>query len=80
MKYVWMNEEDSMFTKEGSLVEVPYVEPSFWEFLMSSPGFQGLMAYDRIMWTTWYDMCNTLCVVWNMIRIMMHVTLIAWLS
>ena len=34
MKYVWMNEVDSMFAKEGSLVEVPYVEPSFWEVLM----------------------------------------------
>ena len=44
-----MNEANNIFTKEGSLVDVPYVEPSFWEFLMSSPGFQGLMAYDRIM-------------------------------
>ena len=26
MKYVWMNEVDSMFSKEGSLVEVPYIE------------------------------------------------------
>ena len=32
-----MNEADSVFAKEGSLVEVPYVEPSLWEVLMSSP-------------------------------------------
>ena len=36
MKYVRMNEANSVFAKEGSLVEVPYVEPSFWEVLMSS--------------------------------------------
>ena len=29
IEYVWMNEEDSMFAKTDSLVEVPYVEPSF---------------------------------------------------
>ena len=29
IKYVLMNEADSLFTEEGSLVEVPYVEPSF---------------------------------------------------
>ena len=28
-KYVWMNEADSVFAKADSLVEVPYVEPSF---------------------------------------------------
>ena len=27
MKYVWMNEADTVFAKEESLVEVPYVEP-----------------------------------------------------
>ena len=37
IKYVRMNEADSMFAKEGSPVEVPYVEPSFWEVLMLSP-------------------------------------------
>ena len=30
MRYVWMNEADSVFAKEGSLVEVPYVKPLFW--------------------------------------------------
>ena len=29
MKYVWMNETPSLFAKEGSLVKVPYDEPSF---------------------------------------------------
>ena len=52
-----MNEAEFVFAKEGSLVEVPYVEPLFWGVLMSSPWFQGLMEYERIIWTTWYDMC-----------------------
>ena len=80
MKYVWMNEEDSVFAKEGSLVDVPYVEPSFWKVLMSSPWFEGLMAYERMIWISWYDMCNMLCVVCKMISMMTHVTLMAWLS
>ena len=29
VKYVRMNEADFVFAKKGSLVEVPYVEPSF---------------------------------------------------
>ena len=44
-----MNEADSMLVKEGSLVEVPYVEPLFWDVLMSSPRFRGLMAYERMI-------------------------------
>ena len=75
-----MNEADSVFAKGGSLIEVPYVEPSFWEVLMLSPWFQGLMAYERMIWTMWYDMCNMLCSVCKMICMMMHVTLMAWLS
>ena len=47
-----MNEADSMFVKEGSLFEAPYVKPSFWEVLMSSPSFQDLMAYEIMMLTT----------------------------
>ena len=79
MKYVWINEADSMFVKEGSLVEFPYVDPSFLEVLMSSPWFQGLVAYERMIWTMWYGMCNMLCVVCKMISMMMHVTLLAWI-
>ena len=33
VKYKWTNEADSMFAKEVSLVEVPYVESSFLESL-----------------------------------------------
>ena len=29
VKYEWMNEADSVFSKEDSLVEFSYVEPSF---------------------------------------------------
>ena len=45
MKYVRMNEADSVFAKEGSLVEVPYLEPSFWEVLILSP-WEGLIVYE----------------------------------
>ena len=34
MKYVWMKEADFVFAIADSLVEVPYVEPSFWEVVM----------------------------------------------
>ena len=44
-----MNEADSVFAKKGSLVEVPYVEPSFWEVMTSSPWSQGLMAYEIML-------------------------------
>ena len=37
MKYLRMNEADSVFAKRGSLVVIPYVEPLFWEVLKSSP-------------------------------------------
>ena len=61
MKYLWMNEAVYVFVKEGSLVEVSYVEPSFWEVLISNSWFQGLMAYERMIWTMSYDMCHMLC-------------------
>ena len=44
-----MNEADPVFAKEGSLVEVPYVEPSFWEVLMSSPLIRSLMEYEGMI-------------------------------
>ena len=37
IKYVRMNEADSVFVNEDFLVEVPYVDPSCWKILMSSP-------------------------------------------
>ena len=56
-----MNEADSVFAKEGSLVEVPYVEPSFWNVLMSSAWFQGIMAYE---WMIWQKLCVICYVLW----------------
>ena len=50
MKYVWMTEADSVFSKEGSLVEVPYIEPSFLEVLMLCQWFKGLMPYGQTIW------------------------------
>ena len=59
-----MNEEDSVFAKEVSLVEVPYVDSSFWEVLYA---ICNLLC----------AMCKMLYVVRNMISMMMHVTLMA---
>ena len=44
-----MNEADYVFAKKGSLGEVPYVEPSFSEVLISSTLFQGLVVYERMI-------------------------------
>ena len=55
-----MNEEDSVFAKEGSLVEVWYVEPSFLDVLMTSLWFKGLISYERMIW-------NMLCVIYDML-------------
>ena len=55
MKYVWMNEANSVFDKQGSLVEVPYVETSFLGSLdvkFMIPKFHGI-------WTN--DMQNAMC-------------------
>ena len=41
-----MNEEDSMFAKEGFLFKVSYIEPSFWEVLMLNALLKSLMEYD----------------------------------
>ena len=80
MKYVWTNEADYVFAEEDSLVKVPYVDPSFWKVLMSSPWFQRLMAYERMLGSTWNDMCHMVCADCKMISMMVHVTLMAWLS
>ena len=49
MKYVWMDEEESMFDNEDALVEVSYVEPWFSKVLMLSAWFQCLMAYEWML-------------------------------
>ena len=79
-----MNEADSVFSKEGFLVEVPYFGPSLLEFLMSSPLFQGLMAYERMICKMLCDICNILCamckmlcVVCNFVSMIMHVNLMS---
>ena len=54
MKYVWMNELGSVFSKEGSLIEVPYVATTFMGSLdlKSIPKSHG-------KWTN--DMKNVMC-------------------
>ena len=49
MKVVWINEADYVFFKEGSLVEVPYVEPSFlgsFDVKSVIPKFHGIKMID----------------------------------
>ena len=55
MKHVWMNEADSVFAKEGSLVEVPYVEPSFLESL----DVKYMIPQSHGVWTN--DMNDVIC-------------------
>ena len=55
MKYVWMKEADSVFAKEGSLVEVPYVEPSF----LGSPDVNSMIPRYHGKWTNY--MKNVMC-------------------
>ena len=80
INYVWANEDDFVFVKEGFLVEVSYVDSSLLVVLMSSPSGQRHMAHERMIWTMWNDMCNMLCILWKIISMMMHVTLMAWIS
>ena len=42
-----MNEEDSVFSKEGSLVDVPYVEPSF----LGSLNIKSMISRSHGIWT-----------------------------
>ena len=60
VKYVWMNEADSVFSNEGSLVEVPYVEPSFLGSLDVKSMIQSFMAYEQMIW-------KIMCYVWDII-------------
>ena len=55
IKYVWMNEAESYFTNEGSLFEVPYVEPSFLE----SIDVKSMIPRSHGIWTN--DMQNAMC-------------------
>ena len=57
MKYVRMNEADSLFAKEGSLVEVSYVEPSF----LGSLDVKSMIPRSHGIWTN--DMQNAMCYV-----------------
>ena len=62
MKYVWINEADIVFANEDSLVEVPYVEPSFSESLDVKPMIPrsyGIWTNDmqNVMWYMQYFMC-----------------------
>ena len=57
MKYIWMNEADSVFAKEDFLVEVPYVEPSFCEVLMS----KSMIPKSHGIWMN--DMKNVMCYI-----------------
>ena len=55
VKYVWMNEADSVFAKEGFLVEFPYVETSF----LGSLVVNSMIPRSHGIWTN--DMKNFMC-------------------
>ena len=70
IKNVWTNEADSMFAKAESLVEVPYVKPSFLESLdvkSMIPRSHGIWMNDikDVMFNMWYNICNMLCALQN---------------
>ena len=79
-----MNEANSVFDKQGSLVEVPYVEPLFLgslnvkSMIPRSHGI-GINDMNNIMCYMKYDMCYVyaiVCCVQN-VKMMVHVTLMA---
>ena len=55
MKYLWMNEADSVVAKGGSLIEVPYVDPSF----LGSLDVKSMIRRSHGIWTN--DMKNVMC-------------------
>ena len=57
MKYVWMNEKDFVFVKQGSLVEIPYVEPSF----LGSLDVKSMIPKSHGVWMNYMKdvMCYT---------------------
>ena len=77
-----MNEADSVFANEDSVVEVPYVEPSFFESLNVKsmiPRSNGIRMNDmnNVMCYVNYDcsMCTRLCAMCKILSMMMHFTL-----
>ena len=77
-----MNETDSVCAKAYSLVDVPYVEPSFFESLNVKcmiPRSHGIRMNDmnNVMCYMNYDMCYAYDVLCKMLSLMMHVTLMA---
>ena len=67
MKYIWMNEADSVFVKEGFLVEVPYVEPSF----LGSLDVKSMIPRSHGIWMNdmkeamCYMLCAMIWVIWR---------------
>ena len=57
LKYVWMNEADSVFANEDSLIKVPYVESSF---------LGNLNVKFMIPWhmNKWYEQLYVLYELW----------------
>ena len=87
MKYVWMNEEVFEFAKEGSLVEVPYVEPSFLEIIDVKSMIHrshGIWTNDilnvfRKMFCVHYDIYDDACYSHSM-TFLIQIWQVSWLS
>ena len=69
MKYVWMNEEDSLFAKQGSLVEVPYAQTSFYGSLV----VKSMFPMSRGVWMN--DMKDVMCYTHYFVCYMQYVML-----
>ena len=76
MEYAWMKKADSVFSNEGSLVEVPSFEPSFLGCLdvkSMIPRSHGIWMNDikevicymqNVLYAIWYVLCvNVMCSV-----------------
>ena len=59
IKYVWMNEADSVFANDGSLGEVPHVEPSF----LGSLNVKFMIPRSHGKWKN--DMKDFMCYMQN---------------
>ena len=90
MEYIWMNEADSVFANEDSLVEVPSVEPLFLGYLAVKsmiPRSHGIwmnyikevMCYTQnVMYAIWYVLCVKCYVLCENVKsMMMYVILMA---
>ena len=67
VKYVWMNEADSVFAKKGSRIEVPYFEPSF----LGSLDVKSMIPRSHGIWMN--DIKEFMCYMQNVLYAIWYV-------